>query len=57
MMEIDAFVVVVLAVIVLVIAAAWAGRRASRAGENVCKACGAANPGLAHFCRRCGKNL
>lgn len=32
-------------------------RRAARVGQRLCSSCGAAHPGFARFCRRCGQKL
>jgi predicted amidophosphoribosyltransferase len=57
-MEVDAFIVVVIAVVfafVIAILALQSGQRARRNGQRSCPGCGADNPAIAKHCRRCGK--
>jgi predicted amidophosphoribosyltransferase len=57
-MEIDAFLVVVVCVGVVLVAAFWAGRKTARTGASlVCASCGAECPSHAKHCPRCGKAL
>jgi predicted amidophosphoribosyltransferase len=56
-MEIDAFLVVVVSVALVLVAAFWAGRRTGRPVERVCPNCSASVPSQAKHCPRCGNTL
>jgi predicted amidophosphoribosyltransferase len=56
-MEIDAFLVVVVSVVLVLVAAFWAGRRTGRADQRVCPNCRAGVPSHAKHCPRCGQAL
>jgi ribosomal protein L40E len=60
-MEIDAFIVVVLAVAITLVVAgvviAMTRRGTAAASGRVCSGCGAEHPAIARHCRRCGKLL
>jgi hypothetical protein len=60
-MELDPFTMFVIFVammlVVFLVRTVMTGRRNVNLMTRECKACGAAQPGFARFCRRCGKAL
>ena len=51
------FIFLVVMVVIVLIASVRASSRNRRAGQQMCRACGATHPGFARFCRRCGREL
>lgn len=47
----------ILLVVLFCIFGGCSRRRAGRFGQRLCSSCGAAHPGFARFCRRCGQKL
>jgi ribosomal protein L40E len=57
-MEFDGFLIIVALVVAVFIVSIAAGRRnGNRMQGRMCRACGAAHPPFAQFCRRCGQRL
>jgi ribosomal protein L40E len=60
MMNFPPFVILVLlavAVFLIVTTATQHRRYSSMTQQKLCRGCGAAHPGYAAFCRRCGRKL
>jgi ribosomal protein L40E len=51
------FIFLVVLVVIVTIVSIKASSRAQRPGQQMCRACGATQPGFAKFCRRCGREL
>ena len=57
-MEFDTFLIIVAVVVVLLFTGIGFNRRGGvRMQSRMCRACGAAHPPFAQFCRRCGQRL
>ena len=51
------FVIVIVVLIVLVTTFRNQGRGDSARAQRMCEGCGLPNPGIANYCRRCGKKM